>query len=460
MNALEYHLRTRHFPNRFAKSLGYLDWENQPSPYKSYFEAEQIPLKKITPPKKTYEKLYLKNDHNPINLETIALMLRYSLAINAKKVYGPSSWYVRVNPSSGNLHPEETYIIFKNGVYHFNVKNFSLELLAKSDKNIIENGFLIILNSIPLRESWKYGERALRYCLLDSGHAIAALRFSTNLLGWNMKKARIEKEYFLSKFNFHQNEEEIFEAAFFVFEDKIPDIDLKILKNLEFKTAYSPLAKEKVRWEIIFESANKLKDETKSEFIKKDISFLPSTFDAYEIIDNRRSALGFKQKYLPKNDFLDILDKTLHRKIPPFDVEITANLIDFLIFVNRVEGIESGIYYFDRKKAKLSLIEKGDFSQSAKFINCVQDLGSDSAFTINMIAPIPTNENYKSIMFESGMIGHILYLEAEAKGVRGCGIGCFFDDLITKEILNDEKKIATYGFSVGVPLIDERIIKI
>ena len=32
------------------------------------------------------------------------------------------------------------------------------------------------------------------------------------------------------------------------------------------------------------------------------------------------------------------------------------------------------------------------------------------------------------LFWETGVIGQVLYLEAEAAGVRATGIGCFFDD--------------------------------
>ena len=48
-------------------------------------------------------------------------------------------------------------------------------------------GFGLILSSIYWREAWKYGERALRYCHLDVGHALGALRFSANLSGWGLR---------------------------------------------------------------------------------------------------------------------------------------------------------------------------------------------------------------------------------------------------------------------------------
>ena len=471
MISIKYHEKTKHYPNRFAKSLGYLDWANQPNPYKSYYKAPKIPLKISTIQPLSYERLYTKNPTKEMNLSTISQFFEYSLALSAIKEYMNSRWAVRINPSSGNLHPEESYLIVEKSVYHFNVKEFALEEIAKSDEVLVKNGAVFVLTSIPLRESWKYGERALRYCLLDSGHAIAATRFSANLLGWNMKyideypESKLEKLIGLDKQCFYQNEEEIFEAAFYLYTEKKPEINFKAFEKLEFLLDYSSLTKESIRWEIIFETAKYLKREEpfRPEFKNFPISFNPSIFNAFEIIKNRRSALEYKQKYIKKKEFLDILDKTLPRNIPPFDTNAILNKINFVIFANRIEGLEEGIYYFDRNENSLEIIEKGDFSEAAKFVNCIQDLGKDSAFTISMI--IDKNEikedfYYKLAMFEAGIIGQILYLEAEAKNIRGCGIGCFFDDLISIEILNNPDILTLYDFSIGEPIVDERIIPI
>ena len=469
MNAIEYHLQTRHFPNRFAKSLGYLDWKNQPNPYKSYYKAPKIPLKIMPELNLTYEKLYLPNEVFEFNLENISKFFEISLALSAIKEYYSSRWAVRINPSSGNLHPEESYIVWQKSVYHFNVKEFALEEIARSDEYLVEDGFIFVLTSIPLRESWKYGERALRYCLLDSGHAIAAGRFASNLLGWKMEiidefsDNELEKVIGLDKQKFFKNEEEIFEAAFYVYTDKKPSIDIKKFENLKFNLEYSPLTKESVRWDIIYETNLKREGKTNPFFIKNKTQFSSSPFDAETIIKNRRSALGFVPKYISKEDFFDILDKTLPRNMPPFDTRAFLGHINFVIFANRIDGMESGIYFFDRQKNSLELIEKGDFSSAAKFINCTQDLGKDSAFSISMVIDkkyIKKDWQYKFAMFEAGMIGQVLYLEAEAKNMRGCGIGCFFDDLVSSEILGNENFLTFYGFSVGIPLIDERIIPI
>ena len=65
---------------------------------------------------------------------------------------------------------------------------------------------------------------------------------------------------------------------------------------------------------------------------------------------------------------------------------------------------------------------------------------------------------YRHLFWETGMIGQVLYLEAEAHGVRGTGIGCFFDDAV-HEILgfNDAQYQSLYHFTIGRPIEDPRL---
>jgi nitroreductase len=64
---------------------------------------------------------------------------------------------------------------------------------------------------------------------------------------------------------------------------------------------------------------------------------------------------------------------------------------------------------------------------------------------------------YRQLFWESGMIGQVLYLEAEAHGVRGTGIGCFFDDAVHELLgLSDNRYQSLYHFTVGHPLEDPR----
>ena len=65
---------------------------------------------------------------------------------------------------------------------------------------------------------------------------------------------------------------------------------------------------------------------------------------------------------------------------------------------------------------------------------------------------------YRRLFWECGLIGQTLYLEAEAAGIRGTGIGCYFDDSVHELLgIKDDKFQSLYHFTVGKPLEDKRL---
>jgi len=65
---------------------------------------------------------------------------------------------------------------------------------------------------------------------------------------------------------------------------------------------------------------------------------------------------------------------------------------------------------------------------------------------------------YRHLFWEIGMIGQVLYLEAEAAGMKATGIGRFFDDPMHELMgLPDDAFQSLYHFSVGGPLEDTRL---
>ena len=108
---------------------------------------------------------------------------------------------------------------------------------------------------------------------------------------------------------------------------------------------------------------------------------------------------------------------------------------------------------------------EGDVRGFARAVNCGQDIASDGAFAVEMIAEFePALEAYGSwfyrrLHWEAGALGQVLYLEAEAAGLRGTGIGCFFDDAIHQVLgITDRRLQMLYGFTVGGPIDDPRLI--
>ncbi len=112
------------------------------------------------------------------------------------------------------------------------------------------------------------------------------------------------------------------------------------------------------------------------------------------------------------------------------------------------------------KQLPLYHLYSGDCRQIAKTISCHQPIASDSAFSLGMVAEFGETIEaapwlYRRLFWECGLIGQVLYLEAEAAGIRGTGIGCYFDDSV-HEILGfkDDKFQSLYHFTVGKPLED------
>ena len=65
---------------------------------------------------------------------------------------------------------------------------------------------------------------------------------------------------------------------------------------------------------------------------------------------------------------------------------------------------------------------------------------------------------YRRLFWESGVLGQMLYLEAEAAGIRSTGIGCYFDDVFHDLLgIQTDAFQSLYHFSVGGPIDDPRL---
>ena len=195
---LRYHERTKHHFYRFAAGPGQLDWANQPDPFRRYAGAALVRLPLLAPDEEpvspAYEDLFTPGSVRaaPLTLRSLSRLFEYSLALSAWKQAGATRWALRANPSSGNLHPTEGYVLVGGiaelgapGLFHYAPLEHGLE--RRAECGFIPDTVLVGLSSVYWREAWKYGERAFRYCQHDAGHAIAALRIAAAALGWSAR---------------------------------------------------------------------------------------------------------------------------------------------------------------------------------------------------------------------------------------------------------------------------------
>src|SRR4029453_16264782 len=115
-------------------------------------------------------------------------------------------------------------------------------------------------------------------------------------------------------------------------------------------------------------------------------------------------------------------------------------------------------------KRGLFLLLPMDVKWAGTRVSCDQDIAGDGFFSLGMIARFEPalHEHgewwYRRLFWECGLIGQVLYLEAEAAGGRATGIGCLYDDA-GHEVLGLEGRSwqSLYHFSMGMPVDDSRL---
>ena len=523
----EYHQRSKHSLQKYATGPDGLDWDTQPDPFRRFDGSPRfslpLPAKNLIV---KFNHLYHQQHITPSILDqnTLGALFELSLGLSAWKVYGADRWALRVNPSSGNLHPTEAYLVFAGtgiipaGVYHYHSHDHCLEqrcnLKSCSDALatlLPANSFLIGLSSIHWREAWKYGERAFRYCQHDVGHAIAAIRYAAAVLGWQVQLLDHYADQQIASLlglnrnqDFNDAETEAADIMLLVtLSDKInpPDITrlIEITDNAEWKGQASCLSPDnRIHWDIIEQiSASCEKPQTAPQnWTPPDypmITQCDTEFDASSIIRQRRSAQAFdSQSVLSLSRFYRMLDSLLPRKnITPFDALNWQPRIHLVLFVHRIEGLKPGLYVLSRSESaelllKENLRDQFDWSRppicpeslplfhlvsansqnAARTVSCHQAIASDGAFSVSMLAEyrdMVTDApwQYKQLFWEAGMIGQSLYLEAEAAGIRATGIGCYFDDAVHEILgINNDLLQVIYHFTVGTPVLDTRLISL
>jgi SagB-type dehydrogenase family enzyme len=555
---IHYHIQTKHHFYRYARSLGYLDWANQPDPFRRYEGAQLIRLALLKPDEEpvspSYDLIYQHGvvPCQPVSLPSLSRFFEFALALSAWKKAGESEWALRSNPSSGNLHPTEGYVIvpqiegldLKPGLYHYAPKEhglesraeFAVEQLARLLAPFPPSAFLFGLTSIQWREAWKYGERGFRYCNHDAGHAVGTARIAAATLGWNMTLldglaqnavAMLLGTDRIDDFREVEPEHPDCIAVIWPRENVMRDaLSVKREERVEIPLYLNPtVVKELVRapwhgkanrlsydhgvhWDIIDEVAEaswKVGEERR--FVALTLSLPSPRWGegdseghplAGQIIRQRRSAVAFDGKTsISAATFFRMMQLVMpgveHPQLArpmPWDVWPYDPAIHLMLFVHRVDGLTPGLYFLVRDPKKLTFIQgsmnpelswtiapgapeglpiywllEGDARRLAAQVSCHQDIAGDSAFSFGMLAEFEGRLReggswwYPRLFWESGLLGQVLYLEAEAAGVRATGIGCFFDDPVHEIVAVKGVSLQSlYHFTIGGPVEDRRLM--
>ncbi len=507
-----YHHRTKHSSRRYALGPSFLDWDSQADPFRRFDGARRVALPLgLDRPTPGFDRL---DQGAPAALDagSLGLFLELALGLSAWKEAGGGRWALRNNPSSGNLHPTEGWVVLPKlagigdgpALYHYAPLFNGLEERCRLERLPAElppGAFLLALSSVPWREAWKYGERAFRYCQHDAGHALAAAAYAGACLGWHVRALTVPGDETLTRLlglgrpdAHHPREAEHPDLIAVVSPEPVGEVALEAVAG-EWFGAANRLSEDHEPWPavdralVVSQRPDTPVPPPPVAVASPDLPTSPEMAGA--IIRRRRSAQRMDGVTgMGRPAFFRLLARTLpDAGRVPWGAFPWPPRLALALFVHRVEGLAPGLYILIRDPESLErlrqagesdfvwepvadsglplyLLQAGDLREISAHLSCQQGIAGQGAFSLGMVADFDRTlaEDgawaYRRLFWEAGMIGQVLYLEATAAGLAGTGIGCYHDDEVHDLLgfaTGDTAWQSLYHFTVGGAVEDTRI---
>jgi SagB-type dehydrogenase family enzyme len=393
-----------------ARATGFLDWSSQPSLFKHY---------------PNFLFRYRYNDIEALRCVELARMISATTNIASKP------YHQLTIPSAGNLHPVELYVQIRgvkgvlSGIYHVDAGASEIVLIREIEKDGLEayvglnefiSGMLFIVTIVPFRAEWKYQQRAIRYCYLDAGHQIGALRSSLNLYE---QKMTILSEFDKKGLNEHMGfKDEEFVCAV-AYSGKLREGSCCALQqNLMYvaPTHYSEL------------QTTLVSSIEKNELMRTPIVKTTTQVSEQDILQ-RRSARYFDENiFLTQEQIKYFMDDI---------VSINYPLSCYVILLrNRYK--KAGVYCKNR------LIKEGVFTEKM----CALLVDQKFIKNADMLFIITSKYFSSNSLMQAGSYVHELYMQAQSQRLGCSGIGAFYDKKM-QEFLDTQEYIL-YVSVIGV----------
>src|SRR6184192_2806676 len=204
--AWKYHNTSKHSYASVHNNPHFLDWANQPLPFKAYTTLDPLPLPRkvrqtgVAALSAIAESIHLEAKVVP-DLEALAQLLYLTAGITRHRKYPGGDIYFRAAACTGALYEVEVYVVCGNlidleaGVYHFAPAEFALRRLRDGDyrsvlseatgreTTIVHAPLTIICTCTYWRNAWKYQARTYRHFGWDNGTLLANLLAVATALG-------------------------------------------------------------------------------------------------------------------------------------------------------------------------------------------------------------------------------------------------------------------------------------
>jgi SagB-type dehydrogenase family enzyme len=477
-----YHNGTKHSYESIRANRHYLDWDNQPIPFKIYSGLEPIPLPQqlSSPGVAALQTIATaaaeKTEAAVPSPQILAEILYLSAGITRRRSYPGGEILFRAAACTGALYHIDLYPVCGDlpdlpaGVYHFGPHDFALRQLRAGDYRnvlalasgrepaIVNAPVIIVCASTYWRNAWKYQSRAYRHCYWDNGTILA------NLLAAAVARcvpARIVLGFVddpvRQLLSLDAKREGALALVALGHAPSLTNESAPTVEPLVFET--EPLSKSEVDYPAIPAMHQASSLETEAEVIswRHEVGaespspilkprFIPlaplgdgeiprDTLEA--VIQRRGSTRQFARQSISFEQLSTLLDRST-RGIPTDFLKLDeAPLTDLYLIVHAVEDLSPGAYVLHRKSRALELLKEGDFRREAGYLGLGQEIPADCSVDVFFLTDLNKvlerfgNRGYRAAQLEASVIAGKLYIAAYAQRLGASGL-TFFDDDVTE----------------------------
>jgi SagB-type dehydrogenase family enzyme len=443
-----FHEATKHSFASIRRRGHFLDWDNQPHPFKVYDGLPKVPLGEDAPAP------------GSLDLTTVAWLLRHGAGVVRTRTRPDQAIHFRTYASAGALYPVEVYVVAGDvaglpaGVYHFDPSVPALTILREGDHRpwlvratagepaVAGSPVALVLTGIPWRTAWKYTERGYRHLYWDAGMILANL---LELAGTAELPTRIVLGFVDADVELLLGLDGVKEFPLCVLALGTGDPETTDPEPPPPLTAEArPLSPRELVFQAITEAndAGRLTDPTEvqawpdvhlpSSSGGADPDPLPDPVQA--VIARRGSARLFDRSAMPADVLGAIMSRATRGIVTDYAPE-GSRLIEPYLIVNAVDGLAPGAYAY--RNGDFLPLSLGDHRRVAGYLSLEQRLAADAAATIFLTADLGRilgalgDRGYRAAQLEAGIVGGRLYLGAYAHRFGATGL-TFYDDDVTE----------------------------
>ena len=484
--AWAYHDGTKHSHQSVRTNPHYLDWENQPIPFKIYSGLDPLPLRHqlsssgmpaltaiadITPPGDEIVR--------PTS-QALAEILFLSAGVTKRRSYPGGEMLFRAAACTGALYHIDLYLAcgdlddLEAGVYHFSPHDFALRrvrqgdyraVLARASGNepsVATAPVILVCASTYWRNAWKYQARAYRHCYWDNGTILANLLAAAASRRLPAKVVVGFVDTAVSELLGLDAEREA-PISLVALAGESPSM-VGVPSSVEpLKLETAPLSKKAVAYPAMsaMHEASSLASEAEVVAWRREaeqqggrrmdeggkearLFSLQALGDEEmsqdkieEVIIRRGSTRQFARDAITFGQLSTMLDRAT-RGIPADCLDpAEESLNDLYLIVHAVGDLPSGAYVFRRDERAIELLKEGDFRREAGYLGLGQEIPADCSLNVYFLADLKRalarfgNRGYRAAQLEASIMGGKLYLAAYAQRLGASGL-TFFDDDVTE----------------------------